>query len=198
MLSLGRRSHRPRLSMKIDGTHTAKQGQSMSMFHTSLTVLLLVLPCKVFAETSSNGSVIQILDSYESMWDKASGKQCHSGLDLPADYNLHKPPSNFVNISVGFEIRQVRQVHEETMSYDLHLQLMLTWTDKRLVGQTEKAGCNPVFVKEGNKLWVPGTPTSMSNSVLNLITLHLESYSNRFVFTFRCPHGVNRKHQLLL
>ena len=156
MLSLGRRSHRPRLSMKIDGIHTARQGQSMSMFHTSLTVLLLVLLCQVYAETSSNGSVIQILDSYESMWDKASGKQCHSGLDLPADYNLHKPPSNFVNISVGFEIRQVRQVHEETMSYDLHLQLMLTWTDKRLVGQTEKAGCNPVFVKEGKKLWVPG------------------------------------------
>ena len=160
MLSLGRRRHRPRLSMKIDGIHTEKQGQSSNMFHTSLTVLLLVLLCQVSAEGSSNGSIIQILDSYESMWDKASGKQCHSGLDLPADYNLHKPPSNFVNISVGFEIRQVRQVHEETMSYDLHLQLMLTWTDKRLVGQAEKAGCNPVFVNEGKKLWVPGIPLS--------------------------------------
>ena len=128
------------------------------MFCVVVPVLVVILP--VFAEISSNVSDTstgyEVLDPYGSMWDKASGKQCHSGLDLPLDYNLRKPPSDPIGITVGFEIRQVRQVHEETMSYDLHLQLMLTWTDKRLIGQTEKAGCNPVFVDEGEKLWVPG------------------------------------------
>ena len=124
------------------------------MFHTAATVLALLHT--VCGEVSSSETATGILDPYESMWDKASGKQCHSSLDLPQDYNLHRPPSNPIDINVEFEIRQVRQVHEETMSYDLHLQLMLTWTDERLIGQTEKAGCNPVFVHEGKKLWVPG------------------------------------------
>ena len=78
------------------------------------TVLVVILP--VFAEISSDLSDSQnwthngpILDPYGSMWDKASGKQCHSALDLPSDYNLRKPPSNPIGITVGFEIRQVRQ-----------------------------------------------------------------------------------------
>ena len=62
-----------------------------------------------------------------------------------------------MEVQVEFEIRQVRQVQEEKMSYSLHFLLFITWTDVRLVGQTERAGCNPLFVNEGSKLWVPGT-----------------------------------------
>ena len=155
------------------------------MFHAVTTVLVLLHT--VCGEVSSSGgsdTATEILDPYESMWDKASGKQCHSSLDLPPGYNLHKPPSNPMDIAVEFEIRQVRQVHEETLSYDLHLQLMLTWTDERLIGQTEKAGCNPVFVHEGKKLWVPGTTFCCKIemrkrfTIILLSDVHMESMGN--------------------
>ena len=61
-----------------------------------------------------------------------------------------------MDITVQYEIRQVQQVHEKKMSYDLHMLLFLTWTDERLIGLTDNTGCNPLFVNEGKKLWVPG------------------------------------------
>ena len=133
------------------------------MFLAAVTVLtVLNYLCKggVVAEDSS----IIKTDSDPKTFtvDLATGKQCHSSLSLPPGYDHFKPPGSPMDIIVQYEIRQVRQVHEETMSYDLHLQMMLTWTDRRLIGLTERVGCNPVFVSEGNKLWVPGRVSEAS------------------------------------
>ena len=88
--------------------------------------------------------------------DLTTGRQCHASLELPPQYDRFKPPETPMDITVQYEIRQVQQVHEKKMSYDLHMLLFLTWTDERLIGLTDNTGCSPLFVNEGKKLWVPG------------------------------------------
>ena len=81
-----------------------------------------------------------------------------------------------MEITVQYEIRQVQQVHEEKMSYDLHMLLFLTWTDKRLIGLTANAGCNPLYVHEGKRLWVPGKFKQVFNYFLS---------KNRLLYQFQ-------------
>ena len=133
------------------------------MFLATATVLtVLNYLCKDCVVAGDSSIIKTDSDPKTFTVDLATGRQCHSSLDLPPGYDRFKAPGNPMDITVQYEIRQVRQVHEETMSYDLHLQMMLTWTDRRLVGLTERVGCNPVFVNEGKKLWVPGRSSEAS------------------------------------
>ena len=82
---------------------------------------------------------------------------CHSKIYLSQDYDRFKVPEDPMNIRMVFFIRQVSQVHEERMSYDLILNMWIMWQDKRLIGQTERAGCNPmVYNGKRPKIWLPG------------------------------------------
>ena len=85
-----------------------------------------------------------------------------------------------MDITVQYEIRQVQQVHEKKMSYDLHMLLFVTWTDKRLIGLTDKTGCSPLFVHEGDKLWVPGKINKQSLKPQKIIICINFSYLYQF------------------
>ena len=89
----------------------------------------------------------------------ALGEQCSAQLDLSAEYDPLKLPNNFgkgpLDIKVGFDIRQVREVDESKKSYTIDLHIYMNWTDERLIGQTEKAKCNPVLPATAT-FWIPG------------------------------------------
>ena len=92
-------------------------------------------------------------------WNFPLGQQCRAKLDLSAEYDHLKSPKNVaegpLDVKVEFDIRQVREVDESKKSYTINLHIYMNWTDERLIGQTEKAKCNPVF-PETPSFWIPG------------------------------------------
>ena len=50
-----------------------------------------------------------------------TGKMCHSRLKLPPGYDRLRLPTKPMEVQVEFEIRQVRRVQEEKMSYRVAL-----------------------------------------------------------------------------
>ena len=90
--------------------------------------------------------------------DSLSEDICFSDLELPSDYDRFKLPIKPIDVNVGFLVRQISQVHEDKLGYDMKLGIWIEWQDKELARQTERAGCNP-FVYKGikPKFWLPGT-----------------------------------------
>ena len=96
-------------------------------------------------------------DVWKIIDDYSSKDVCFSDLELPPSYDHLKLPKRPIEINIAFFIRQLSQVHEEKMSYDLSLSMWIGWQDDRLLGQTETAGCNPfVYRSKQPKLWIPG------------------------------------------
>ena len=96
-------------------------------------------------------------DIWKIFDDFASQDICFSDMELPPTYDRLKLPRKPIEIHIAYHIGQVSQVHEDKMMYDLSLSLWIAWQDERLIGQTEKAGCNPfVYRSKQPKLWIPG------------------------------------------
>ena len=100
-------------------------------------------------------------DVWKIIDDYSSKDVCFSDLELPPSYDHLKLPKRPIEINIAFFIRQLSQVHEEKMSYDLSLSMWIGWQDDRLLGQTETAGCNPfVYRSKQPQLWIPGNTMS--------------------------------------
>ena len=97
-------------------------------------------------------------DIWKIFDDYASQDICLSDLELPPHYDHLKLPVKPIEVNIAFFIRQLSQVHEDKMSYDLSLSMWIGWQDERLIGQTETAGCNPFVYKSRQQpeLWIPG------------------------------------------
>ena len=131
--------------------------QCDKMVSVGKTVTLLAVLALCFLGTHS-----YIQDALEE--DESNffvGEQCIAKLDLPEDYDRLKLPLNKtqgpLDLHVEMDIRQVREVDESKKAYTLDVFLYLGWKDERLVGQTEKTNCNPVFPHHATpEFWIPG------------------------------------------
>ena len=90
-----------------------------------------------------------------------AGNRCIAKLDLPEDYDRLKLPATKsrdpLHILIEMDIRQVSEVIESKKSYTLGMVFYLQWKDERLVGQTNKTNCNPVFPHHVTpEFWIPG------------------------------------------
>ena len=113
------------------------------------------------------------IDIWKIFDDYTSQEICFSDMELPPSYDRLKLPRKPIEIHIAYHIGQVSQVHEDKMMYDLSLSLWIAWQDERLIGQTEKAGCNPfVYRSKQPKLWIPGNAErKISLQVYNLIAI---------------------------
>ena len=60
-------------------------------------------------------------------------------------------------MKVEMDVREVREVDESKKSYTLDVVFYIHWRDERLIGQTEKTNCNPVFPDQVTpEFWIPG------------------------------------------
>ena len=88
-------------------------------------------------------------------------KQCIAKLDLPPGYDNLKPPENMsdlpLKINIEMDIREVKEVDKSKKSYMLEVFFYIHWIDERLIGQTERTNCNPVFPAHVTpEFWIPG------------------------------------------
>ena len=116
-----------------------------------------------------------------------AGNQCVAKLELPPDYDRLKFPRNRSNgpldMYLEMDIRQVREVDESKKSYTLDVVFYIRWRDERLIGQTEKINCNPIFPQhEMPEFWIPGEAfflykksKSFSSYLESLVDLKVES-----------------------
>ena len=126
-------------------------------------------------------------EEVDFMGFSGNGKQCRAKLNLSAEYDPLKSPKNVgegpLDVHVEFDIRQVREVDESKKSYTVDLHIYMYWVDERLIGQTEKTKCDPVFPATVT-FWIPGTKlkfnfqTSSSMMLTSVSDLALQSSRN--------------------
>ena len=130
-------------------------------------------------------------DIWKIFDDFASQDICFSDMELPPGYDRLKLPSKPIEIHIAYHIGQVSQVHEDKMMYDLSLSLWIAWQDERLIGQTEKAGCNPfVYRSKQPKLWIPGkeedTPSLQFYNLIAILQSFLLWHPKTFITCKSC------------
>ena len=126
----------------------------MSAMRQTPTVLAVLALCFLCAHSEYSFG-----DNFKVNFD--AGKQCIAKLDLPADYDRLKLPKNTsdgpLEMNVEMDVRQVREVDESKKSYMLEVFFYIHWIDERLIGQTERTNCNPVFPAHVTpEFWIPG------------------------------------------